>query len=101
MRGVGKSSVAAHAIKSAEEGIQTLLVSTDMAHNLGDIFEKRLGKEAENVLPNLDIYEIDPEYVLEHDFAAVTDYLEGLQEIGEIIFKDCDPDGAAYRAVYF
>lgn len=77
--GVGKSSVAAaHAIKSAEDGIRTLLVSTDMAHNLGDIFEKRLGKEAENVLPNLDIYEIDPEYVLEHDFAAVTDYLERL-----------------------
>lgn len=27
--------------------------------------------------------------------------LEGLREIGEIIFKDCDPDGAAYRAVHF
>lgn len=39
--GVGKSSVAAaHAIKSAQEGHNTLLVSTDMAHNLGDIFEK-------------------------------------------------------------
>ena len=33
--GVGKSSVAAaHAIKSAGEGKRTLLVSTDMAHNL-------------------------------------------------------------------
>lgn len=33
--GVGKSSVAAaHALKSAEEGKKTLLVSTDMAHNL-------------------------------------------------------------------
>lgn len=77
--GVGKSSIAtAHAMKSAEDGIRTLLVSTDMAHNLGDIFEKRLGKEAENVLPNLDIYEIDPEYVLENDFSAVMDYLERL-----------------------
>ena len=37
--GVGKSSVAAaHAMKSAEEGLKTLLISTDMAHNLGDIF---------------------------------------------------------------
>lgn len=77
--GVGKSSVAAaHAVKSAEEGKKTLLVSTDMAHNLGDIFEKSLGKEAENVLPNLDIYEIDPEYVMEHDFSAVMNYLETL-----------------------
>lgn len=77
--GVGKSSVAAaHAVKSAEEGKRTLLVSTDMAHNLGDIFEHRLGKEAETVLPNLDIYEIDPEYVMEHDFSAVMCYLASL-----------------------
>ena len=92
--GVGKSSIAAaHAIKSATEGKKTLLVSTDMAHNLGDIFERRLGKEAENVLPNLDIYEIDPEYVMESDFPDVTKYLGnllsevdryGLQDMGMI-----------------
>lgn len=77
--GVGKSSVAAaHGIKSAEEGKKTLLVSTDMAHNLGDIFEKRLGKEREEVLPNLDIYEIDPEYVMENDFSGMMTYLENL-----------------------
>lgn len=77
--GVGKSSVAAaHAIKSATEGKKTLLVSTDMAHNLGDIFERRLGKEVENVLPDLDIYEIDPEYVMENDFSAVMKYLGNL-----------------------
>ena len=77
--GVGKSSVAAaHAIKSAEEGKKTLLVSTDMAHNLGDIFERKFGKEAENVLPNLDIYEIDPEYVMENDFSSVMSYLGNL-----------------------
>lgn len=92
--GVGKSSIAAaHAIKSAEEGKKTLLVSTDMAHNLGDIFERKLGKEAENVLPDLDIYEIDPEYVMENDFADVMKYLGnllsgddnyGLQDMGMI-----------------
>ena len=77
--GVGKSSVAAaHAIKSAEEGKKTLLVSTDMAHNLGDIFERKIGKEAENVLPNLDIYEIDPEYVMENDFSSIMSYLGNL-----------------------
>lgn len=77
--GVGKSSVAAaHAIKSATEGKKTLLVSTDMAHNLGDIFERRLGKEVENVLPDLDIYEIDPEYVMKNDFSSVMKYLGNL-----------------------
>lgn len=74
--GVGKSSVAAaHAIKSAEEGKKTILVSTDMAHNLSDIFEHKLGKEAEQVLPNLDIYEIDPEHVMEKDFSFIMSYL--------------------------
>lgn len=77
--GVGKSSVAvAHALKSAEEGKKTLLVSTDMAHNLGDIFERRLGKETEKVSTNLDIYEIDPEYVMENDFASIMGYLGNL-----------------------
>ena len=75
--GVGKSSVAAaHAVKSAEDGKKTLLVSTDMAHNLGDIFGKKLGKEAVNILPNLDLYEIDPEYVMEEDFYEFMDYIE-------------------------
>lgn len=74
--GVGKSSVAAaHAIKSAKEGHRTLLVSTDMAHNLSDIFETALGKEPFEVAENLDVYEIDPNYVMENDF---TDMQESL-----------------------
>lgn len=77
--GVGKSSVAAaHAVRSAQEGKRTLLMSTDMAHNLGDIFERKLGREPENVLPNLDAYEIDPEYVMSKDFAFIMEYLGGL-----------------------
>lgn len=48
--GVGKTSVAAaHAIHSAKEGVKTLILSTDMAHNLGDIFEMPLGKTICNV----------------------------------------------------
>ena len=74
--GVGKSSVAtAHAIKSAKEGKKTLLVSTDMAHNLGDIFEQKLGKEPVNVAPLLDAYEIDPNFVMENDFKEMTSCL--------------------------
>ena len=74
--GVGKSSVAAaHALRSAEEGKKTLLISTDMAHNLGDIFGRKLGKNEENILPNLDIYEIDPEYVMQEDFKEFVDYV--------------------------
>lgn len=74
--GVGKTSTAAaHAVKSANEGVKTLLVSTDMAHNLGDLFEKELGREPVEIIPNLDVYEIDPEYVLEHDFHEMSESL--------------------------
>ncbi|MBR6478022.1 MAG: ArsA family ATPase [Lachnospiraceae bacterium] len=84
--GVGKSSVAAaHAIKSAMEGKRTLLVSTDMAHNLGDIFEKRLGKEPEEVLENLDAYEIDPDHVMAKDYASIMEYVTSLVADGGIV----------------
>ncbi len=44
--GVGKSTVAAaHARKAAAKGMKTLIVSTDMAHNLCDLFEQELGRE--------------------------------------------------------
>ena len=84
--GVGKSSVAAaHAIKSAMEGKRTLLVSTDMAHNLGDIFEKHLGKEPEEVLENLDAYEIDPDHVMAKDYASIMEYVTSLVADGGIV----------------
>ena len=77
--GVGKSSVAAaHAIKSANEGKKTILISTDMAHNLGDIFERTLGKEPVEVSDRLEAYEIDPEYVMEHDFKSITDCISNM-----------------------
>jgi len=80
--GVGKSSVAAaHALKSAEEGTKTLLVSTDMAHNLSDIFGKKFGKEVIHIKQNLDGYEIDPEYALVNDFPEILDYIKNLMQI--------------------
>lgn len=77
--GVGKTSVAAaHAVKSAQEGKRTLLVSTDMAHNLGDLFETQLGKSPKEVMERLEVYEIDPEYVMENDFA---DMMQSLMKL--------------------
>ena len=82
--GVGKSSVAAaHALKSADEGKRTLLVSTDMAHNLGDIFGVKPGKEILSVRKNLDIYEIDPAYAMENDFAEYMDYVKKLLQLAD------------------
>lgn len=68
--GVGKTSVAAaHARNSANEGKKTLIVSTDMAHNLNDIFNLRIGKTVQEVSDNLYVLEIDPNYIMQEDFA--------------------------------
>lgn len=70
--GVGKTSTAAaHALHSAKEGKKTLLVSTDMAHNLSDLFECRLGKDATEVYPSLFALELDPHHILEEDFQEI------------------------------
>ena len=77
--GVGKSSIAAaHALKSAKSGAKTLLASTDMAHNLSDIFETKLGKEPLEVLTNLSIYEIDPNYIMEQEYSHMLDTITGM-----------------------
>ncbi len=70
--GVGKTTIAAaHARKSEEQGKKTLLVSTDMAHNLSDLFEQSFGKEVTAISDKLDVLEIDPNYVMEHDFINI------------------------------
>lgn len=74
--GVGKTSIAAaHAVKAAKEGVNTLLVSTDMAHNLSDLFGEPLGKTPKKVSDFLSAYEIDANYVLEHDFENIAECL--------------------------
>ncbi|GGN53301.1 ArsA family ATPase [Oceanobacillus indicireducens] len=61
--GVGKStSASAIAWKLAAAGKKTLLISTDPAHNLGDIFSVKIGGEARRIVSNLYALEIDPEY---------------------------------------
>lgn len=70
--GVGKTSVAAaHARKSEKENKKTLLVSTDMAHNLSDLFDMSFDGETSEISEYLDVLEIDPNYVMEHDFKNI------------------------------
>ena len=70
--GVGKTSVAAaHARNSANEGKKTLIVSTDMAHNLSDIFEVPIGKTIQQVTVNLYALELDPNFIMNEDFSEI------------------------------
>lgn len=62
--GVGKTSMACtHAVRMAEEGKKTLIVTTDPASNLADVFEQTLGHQITAIqgLPNLWAMEIDPD----------------------------------------
>lgn len=75
--GVGKTSVAAaHARYSANKDGKTLIVSTDMAHNLGDIFQTEIGREEKEVADNLYALEIDPNYMMDHEFANMKEALK-------------------------
>lgn len=60
--GVGKTtSSAAYAYSCASKGEKTLVVSTDPAHSLCDIFEIPIGSEIKKLKTNLYALEIDPE----------------------------------------
>ncbi|RLM62765.1 TRC40/GET3/ArsA family transport-energizing ATPase [Halorubrum sp. Atlit-26R] len=62
--GVGKTTVScAYAHRCARDGVRTLVVSTDPAHSVSDVFDQQFGDEPEPVagVEGLDAMEIDPE----------------------------------------
>ena len=60
--GVGKTTLAAaYALLLAGRGDRTLVVSTDPAHSLGDVFATRLGDEPAQIEPGLWACEMDGE----------------------------------------
>lgn len=72
--GVGKTTMAAAtAIHHAKSGKKTLIVTTDPASNLADVFEQAIGHRISPIhgIPNLDAMEIDPD-------AATREYKERL-----------------------
>ncbi|MBB5181397.1 arsenite-transporting ATPase [Planomicrobium koreense] len=76
--GVGKStSAAAIAWKSAKEGHKTLLVSTDPAHNVGDIFNREIGGKTIEIADNLFALEIDPEIETDNYIKGVKANIKG------------------------
>ena len=62
--GVGKTSMACtHAVRYADEGRRTLIVTTDPASNLADVFEQEIGHQITPIpgVANLWAMEIDPD----------------------------------------
>ena len=63
--GVGKTTVAAAtAVRLAEMGYRTVVMSTDLAHSLADSFDLPLGPEPGQIGPNLWAQETDIYYNL-------------------------------------
>jgi arsenite/tail-anchored protein-transporting ATPase len=86
--GVGKTSVAAAtALRCAQLGHRTLVMSTDPAHSLGDSFDLELGPEARQVSENLWAHEVSALHEMErhwkrlHDYAAEVFATQGLDDV--------------------
>ncbi len=62
--GVGKTTMAATtAVYQSQKGKRTLLVSTDPAGNLGDIFERKVGIETIQISPDLFLAQMDSDAI--------------------------------------
>jgi arsenite-transporting ATPase len=77
--GVGKTTVAAAtALRCAELGHRTLVMSTDPAHSLADTFDRPLGSDPTLVRPNLWGQEINVLEEIEAHWGELADYLAAL-----------------------
>jgi arsenite/tail-anchored protein-transporting ATPase len=86
--GVGKTSVAAAtAMRCAQLGHRTIVISTDPAHSLGDSFDIQLGSKATKVAKNLWAQEVSALHEMErhwkklHDYAASVFATQGLDDV--------------------
>ncbi|GAC1323045.1 MAG: ArsA family ATPase [Chloroflexota bacterium] len=58
--GVGKTTLAgATAVRAADNGLRTLVVSTDLAHSLGDVLDAELSGEPRAIAPRLFAQEVN------------------------------------------
>ncbi|MHC4282818.1 MAG: ArsA family ATPase [Planctomycetota bacterium] len=74
--GVGKTTIAAaSAMRTAELGHKTLVVSTDAAHSLGDSFDVRLGNSPTKVADNLWAQEVNVLEEIAANWKTVQEYL--------------------------
>lgn len=104
--GVGKTSVAcATAVELADRGCRVLLVSTDPASNVGQVFSQSVGDRITPiaVAPGLDALEIDPEEAAaqyrERTLAPVRDWLSAadLAAVTEQLSGACTTEIASFN----
>jgi len=104
--GVGKTTTAAAvALHLAESGKRCLVVSTDPAHSLGDVFQVQLGAEPRRLAPNLQGLELDPDARVEEYLANVKASMRSLvhpdmyHEVDRQVELACTSPGAEEAAM--
>jgi arsenite/tail-anchored protein-transporting ATPase len=90
--GVGKTSTsAATALRCAEMGLKTIVISTDTAHSLADSLEKTIGPEPVELYPNLWAQEVDARYSMDKYWGRVQQYMVALfskQGVNNIVAEE-------------
>ncbi|ENL3366665.1 TPA: arsenical pump-driving ATPase [Escherichia coli] len=103
--GVGKTSIScATAISLAEQGKRILLVSTDPASNVGQVFSQTIGNTILPVasVPGLSALEIDPQAAAQEYRARIVDPIKGIlpddvvNSINEQLSGACTTEIAAF-----
>ena len=83
--GVGKTTTsAATALRLADRGLKTLLLSADPAHSVADALGRSLSGEPTSVLPGLDAVQLDGQRRLEAAWSDVESYLRQLLSQGGV-----------------
>lgn len=83
--GVGKTTTsAATALRAADAGHRTLVVSTDPAHSLADAFDIPLGDEPSQVTDRLDAQQIDTQRRLERYWGEIRDQMMAIFDWGGV-----------------
>jgi len=90
--GVGKTSLsAATAVRSAQLGRRTLVVSTDAAHSLADALQVPVGSAPTKVAAHLDALEIDVNRELSAHWGVVQDFITRFmtfQGVNEVVAEE-------------
>jgi len=75
--GVGKTTIsAATAVACAAKGKRTIVMSTDMAHSLSDLFERPIGPAPVQIAPFLYAQEIDVHHELSLNWGTIQAYIK-------------------------
>ena len=118
--GVGKTSVAAAtALACADRGYRTIVMSTDIAHSLGDAFDVKLGPTPVEIAPNLWGQESDVFFNVARYWGRIQQYaasvlrwrgldevmaeemtvLPGMDEVGSLLWIADHHDSGLYDVV--